>query len=158
MSQPTEIEIEVDGTPHRVTAEAGMPLLWVLRDLLGITGPKYGCGIGMCGVCTVHLGGRAVRSCQVPLGSVTEPVTTIAGLGDAEAPHPVQAAWIAHQVAQCGYCQPGQVMQAAALLARDPAPSDATIRAEMAGNLCRCAAYPRILAAVRDAAARMRGS
>ena len=149
----------VNGTSHDIEVDPDMPLLWVLRDQLGITGPKYGCGVAMCGACTVHLDGRAVRACQVPAGTLEGArITTIEGLGTPEAPDPVQAAWIELQVAQCGYCQSGQFMQAAALLAEVPDPSDADIDAAMSGNLCRCATYPRIRAAIRAAARRMEAS
>jgi isoquinoline 1-oxidoreductase alpha subunit len=153
------MRLRVDGALHELDVEADMPLLWVLRDELGITGPKYGCGIAQCGACTVHLDGAAVRACQLPAAAADgAEIVTIEGLGTPDAPHPVQEAWIAHQVAQCGYCQSGQIMQAAALLAATPAPSDAEIAAAMAGNLCRCGTYPRIRAAIRTAAARMRES
>lgn len=148
------MRLVVNGVAHELDVEPEMPLLWVLRDELGITGPKFGCGIGLCGACTVHVGGTAVRSCSVSVGSVSQPVTTIEGLGSPETPHPVQQAWIDEQVAQCGYCQSGQVMSAAALLASTPNPSDAEIDQAMGGNLCRCATYPRIRAAIHRAAAR----
>jgi isoquinoline 1-oxidoreductase alpha subunit len=135
-----------------------MPLLWVLRDVLGLTGTKYGCGIAQCGACTVHVDGVATRSCQVALGDVWGPVTTIEGLGTPAAPHPVQAAWIAAQVAQCGYCQSGQIMQAASLLAEVAEPTDEEIDDAMSGNLCRCGSYPRIREAVRAAARAMKGA
>jgi len=150
------MQLLVNGTPHTVTVEDEMPLLWVLRDVLNITGPKYGCGIAQCGACTVHIDGAAVRSCQVAVGDVWGAVTTIEALASDAALHPVQAAWIDHQVAQCGYCQSGQMMQAADLLARNPAPSDAEIDDAMAGNLCRCGTYPRIRAAIHAAAAALR--
>lgn len=146
------MQITVDGTTHDVTVEEDMPLLWLLRDELGYLGPKYGCGIGHCGACTVHLDGIAVRACQVTAAEIAgADITTIEGLGTPDAPHPVQAAWIAEQVAQCGYCQAGQIMQAASLLATNPAPTDDQIDAAMSGNLCRCATYPRIRAALRRA-------
>ncbi|WP_149779846.1 (2Fe-2S)-binding protein [Roseovarius litoreus] len=147
------MKLTVDGTDHELDIETEMPLLWVLRDELGLTGVKYGCGIAQCGACTVHIDGQAVRSCQVAAGDVWGPVTTIHGLGTPETLHAVQAAWITHQVAQCGYCQSGQIMQAAALLATTPAPDDADIDDAMSGNLCRCGTYPRIRAAVKTAAA-----
>ncbi|MGR3462496.1 MAG: (2Fe-2S)-binding protein [Roseovarius sp.] len=151
------MRLTVNGTEHTLgDLEPEMPLLWALRDVLGIRGPKYGCGIAQCGACTVHIDGLAVRSCQVPVGDVWGDVTTIEGLGAPEAPHPVQAAWIAHQVAQCGYCQSGQIMQAASLLAEVPEPGDAEIDDAMSGNLCRCGTYPRIRAAVKAAARAMR--
>ncbi|TFL17345.1 (2Fe-2S)-binding protein [Jannaschia formosa] len=147
------MRITVNGTDHEVDVEEDMPLLWLLRDELGIHGSKYGCGIGACGACTVHLDGLAVRACQVWSGDAAgAEVTTIEGLGTEAAPHPVQQAWIDLQVAQCGYCQPGQVMQAAALLAEVPDPTDRQIEDAMGGNLCRCATYPRIRAAIRRAA------
>ncbi|THD84273.1 (2Fe-2S)-binding protein [Aliigemmobacter aestuarii] len=148
----------VNGTPREVDVEPDMPLLWLLRDVLGLTGTKYGCGIAACGACTVHLNGAPVRACQTLAGDLEgAEVVTIEGLGTPAAPHPLQLAWIDHQVAQCGYCQSGQIMQAAGLLAQNPAPSDAEIIEAMDGNLCRCGTYPRILAAVRDAAGRMGG-
>ena len=147
------MRITVNGTAHELDVEPDMPLLWLLRDELGIHGPKYGCGIGQCGACTVHLDGVAVRACQVWAEDVgTAAVTTIEGLGTPEAPNPVQQAWIDLQVAQCGYCQPGQVMQAASLLAETPDPTEREIEDAMGGNLCRCASYPRIKAAIRRAA------
>ncbi|MCK0167723.1 (2Fe-2S)-binding protein [Jannaschia sp. S6380] len=146
------MQITVDGTPHDIEVEGDMPLLWLLRDELGYLGPKYGCGIAACGACTVHLDGLAVRACQITAAEVEGArITTIEGLGTPEAPHPVQAAWIDEQVAQCGYCQSGQIMQAASLLALNPAPTDAEIDAAMSANLCRCATYPRIRAAIRRA-------
>jgi isoquinoline 1-oxidoreductase alpha subunit len=129
-----------------------------LRDELGITGPKYGCGIAQCGACTVHVDGLAVRSCQLRAADVNGNVTTIEGLGTPEALHVVQAAWVEHQVAQCGYCQSGQIMQAASFLELNPEPTDDQIDAAMSGNLCRCGTYPRIRAAVHSAAARLRGA
>ena len=145
--------LTVNGTAHLVELPGDMPLLWVLRDALGLTGTKYCCGVAACGACTVQIEGQAVRSCQVALSDVWGPVTTIEGLGTPTALHALQQAWIDHQVAQCGYCQSGQIMQAADLLAVTPAPTDADIDAAMAGNLCRCGTYPRIRAAVHAAAA-----
>lgn len=142
-----------------ITAEmsADTPLLWVIRDEAGLTGTKYGCGIGMCGACTVHLNGKAMRSCVTPLSAVEgAEITTIEGL-DPKGAHPVQIAWQELQVPQCGYCQPGQIMQAAAALKDNPDISDADIDAQMTGNLCRCMTYPRIRAAVRQAANTMKG-
>jgi isoquinoline 1-oxidoreductase alpha subunit len=148
--------LTVNGTPHTVDLPPDMPLLWVLRDALHLTGTKYGCGVAACGACTVHLDGVAVRSCQTALGDVgAAQVTTIEGLGQPATLHAVQAAWVEHQVAQCGYCQSGQIMQAASLLAENPAPTDADIDAAMEGNLCRCGTYPRIRAAIHDAAKRL---
>ncbi len=150
------MKLRVNDTIHQVDVEPDMPLLWVLRDELGITGPKYGCGIARCGACTVHVDGMAVRSCQMPVEEAEgKAITTIEGLGTPDALHAVQEAWIEHQVAQCGYCQSGQIMQAAALLAENPAPSDTEIDAAMSGNLCRCGTYPRIRAAIHDAASKM---
>ena len=146
------MRLNVNGRPHEVEVEAEMPLVWVLRDELGITGPKFGCGIGFCGACTVHIDGQPQRACVMPVGAVQGAVTTIEGLGTPEALHAVQQAWITHQVAQCGYCQSGQIMAAAALLARNATPSDADIDAAMASHLCRCGTYPRIRAAVKTAA------
>lgn len=149
------MKLTVNGTEHEVDVEPEMPLLWVLRDELNIKGPKYGCGIAQCGACTVHVDGMAVRSCQLPVGDLEGEVTTIEGLGTPESLHAVQTAWVAHQVAQCGYCQSGQIMQAAALLDLNPAPTDAEIDAVMSGNLCRCGTYPRIRAAIHDAAQKL---
>jgi isoquinoline 1-oxidoreductase alpha subunit len=143
----------LNGQDVEVAVPDGMPLLWVLRDELGLTGTKYGCGIAQCGACTVHLDGEAVRSCQVPAADLDgREVVTIEGLGTPEALHPVQQAWIDKQVAQCGYCQSGQIMQAADLLKRNGNPSDEDIDSAMNGNLCRCGTYPRIREAIRAAA------
>jgi len=150
------MKLTVDGKDHVVEVEAEMPLLWVLRDELGITGPKFGCGIAACGACTVHVNGAAVRSCSVPVSAVQGQVTTIEGLGRPGTLHAVQQAWIEHQVAQCGYCQSGQIMTAAAFLKSEPYPSDEQIDQAMSGNLCRCGTYPRIRQAVKTAAAHMR--
>ena len=150
--------LTVNGNEYEVDVDETMPLLWVLRDELGITGPKYGCGIAQCGACTVHVDGVAVRSCQLAIGDLEGEVTTIEGLGTPQALHAVQAAWIEHQVAQCGYCQSGQIMQAASLLDMNPDPSDEEIDRVMSGNLCRCGTYPRIRAAVKTAGAKMRGA
>lgn len=149
------MQIIVNNSEYQVDVEPDMPLLWVLRDVLDITGPKYGCGIAQCGACTVHVDGVAMRSCQLPVGDLDGVVTTIEGLGTPDALHAVQAAWIEHQVAQCGYCQSGQIMAAAALLAKNPTPTNADIDDEMSGNLCRCGTYPRIRAAVKTAAANL---
>ena len=150
------MQLTINGADHSLDdLEPEMPLLWALRDVLGIKGPKYGCGIAQCGACTVHIDGQAVRSCQVAVGDVWGPVTTIEGLGTPDAPHPVQAAWIEAQVAQCGYCQSGQIMQAASLLTETPDPTDEDIDDAMSGNLCRCGTYPRIRAAIKTAAKSM---
>ena len=150
------ISLTVNGAARTLDLPPDMPLLWALRDGLNLTGTKYGCGVAACGACTVHVDGVAVRSCQTMLGDVAGAfVTTIEGLGTPQALHAVQAAWLEHQVAQCGYCQSGQIMQAASLLSENPAPSDADIDDALSGNLCRCGTYPRIRAAVHDAARRM---
>ena len=149
------VEFQLNGKAVSVDVDPDTPLLWVLRDGLGLTGTKYGCGIAQCGACTVHMDGMAVRACQIRLADVAGEVTTIEGLGTPDDPHPVQAAWIEQQVAQCGYCQSGQIMQAASLLAQNTDPSDADIDRAMSGNLCRCATYPRIRAAIRSAAIRI---
>ncbi len=152
------ITLTVNGQLQTLDLPDDMPLLWVLRDGLNLTGTKFGCGIASCGACTVHLNGEAVRSCQVPLSDAAgAQITTIEGLGNPAAMHAVQEAWVAAQVAQCGYCQSGQIMQAAALLSTTPDPTDADIDVAMEGNLCRCGTYPRIRAAVKDAAQRMKG-
>jgi aerobic-type carbon monoxide dehydrogenase small subunit (CoxS/CutS family) len=144
--------INVNGQPREVNADPAMPLLWALREMLGLTGTKYGCGIAQCGACTVHLDGQAVRSCSIPLSAVgTKAVVTIEGLST-DGSHPVQRAWVAQQVPQCGYCQSGQIMSAAALLASKPSPTDADIDRAMAGNICRCGTYQRIRAAIHQAA------
>lgn len=151
------MQLNVDGKVHEVDVEPDMPLLWVLRDELGITGPKYGCGIAACGACTVHMNGLAIRSCSLPVSQVAGPVTTINGLGTPESMHAVQEAWVEHQVAQCGYCQSGQIMSAASLLTMNPSPSDEDIDNAMSANLCRCGTYPRIREAVKTAAAKLSG-
>jgi isoquinoline 1-oxidoreductase alpha subunit len=150
------MKLTVNGTEHDVDVLPEMPLLWVLRDELKLTGTKYGCGIAQCGACTVHIDGVAVRSCQVAIGDLDGDVTTVEGLGTPDAMHAVQEAWVAHQVAQCGYCQSGQIMQAASLILDRPDPSDDDIDLAMSGNLCRCGTYPRIRAAVKTAAATLR--
>ncbi len=149
------MQLKVNGKAVEVDVPDDMPLLWVLRDELGITGPKFGCGIAMCGACTVHVDGLAVRACVLRVGDVEGEVTTIEHLGSPDAMHAVQQAWVDHQVAQCGYCQPGQIMQAASLLSSNPTPSDSDIDHSMSGNLCRCATYPRIRAAIHEAAKRL---
>ena len=148
----------LNGRSMAVEVEAEMPLLWVLRDVLKLTGTKFGCGAGLCGACTVHVGGQAVRACMTPVSTVQgAQVTTIEGLGNGQ-DHPVQQAWLRHNVAQCGYCQPGQIMSASALLAENPNPSDEDIDRAMAGNLCRCGTYGRIRAAIHDAAGQVDSS
>ena len=148
------IELNVNGEVRRVDVEPAMPLLWVIREQLGLTGTKFGCGIAQCGACTVHLDGSAVRSCVTPVGAVAgRTVTTLEGLGEDGKLHPVQQAWIDEQVPQCGYCQSGQIMSASALLASNPAPNDAEIDAAMRGNICRCGTYGRIRRAIKRAAA-----
>jgi isoquinoline 1-oxidoreductase alpha subunit len=144
------INLTINGRPYTVDVPGEMPLLWVIRDIIGLTGTKYGCGIQECGACTVHVDGVAKRSCGLPVGKVRGEVTTIEGLG-ADGDHPVQTAWIAHNVPQCGYCQSGQIMQAAALLGENSSPSDTDIDAAMAGNICRCGTYQRIRAAIKSA-------
>jgi len=151
------MQLTVNGKRHDLDIEPEIPLLWVLRDELGITGPKYGCGAGLCGACTVHVDGAAVRSCSIAAGEVRGSVTTIEGLGTPKMPHAIQRAWIEHQVAQCGYCQSGQMMTAAALLSGNPNPSDSDIADAMSGNLCRCGTYPRIRHAVKTAAKMTKG-
>ncbi|TDT43137.1 isoquinoline 1-oxidoreductase alpha subunit [Halospina denitrificans] len=144
--------LRVNGTDHEIHSDGETPLLWVLRDELGLKGSKFGCGIGQCGACTVHIDGRAMRSCITPVQEVSAPVTTIEGLATEAGLHPVQEAWIDHNVPQCGYCQSGQVMSAVALLEEEPNPDDERIRRFMSGNLCRCGTYPRIHAAIRAVA------
>jgi len=144
--------LNINGQPRDVTAEADTPLLWVLRGELKLTGTKYGCGMALCGACTVHLDGEPVRGCVTPLSAVgARNITTIEGL-QGKVADAVQAAWLKLDVVQCGYCQSGQVMAAAALLSKNPAPSDADIDTALAGNLCRCGTYPRIRAAIHEAA------
>ena len=150
------MQLLVNGKSYNVDVEDDMPLLWVLRDELGIHGPKYGCGIAQCGACTVHIDGESVRSCSYAVGDVDGEITTIEGLGTPDALHAVQAAWITHQVAQCGYCQSGQIMEAAAFLATNDNPTDMDIDDAMSANLCRCGTYPRIRAAIKSAAATLR--
>ena len=147
------MNLRVNGSNHEVDAPAEMPLLWVLRDLLGMTGTKFGCGIAQCGACTVHVDGAPRRACVTPVGSVAgKAITTIEGLS-ADGNHPVQRAWAELDVVQCGYCQSGQIMSAAALLTAKPDPTDADIDAALSGNICRCGTYQRIRAAVHRAAA-----
>ena len=143
--------LRINGETYEADLPDDVPLLWVLRDAFGLTGTKYGCGVAACGACTVHIDGTAMRSCQVTLGDVDGEITTIEGLATTDMAI-LQQSWIDHQVAQCGYCQSGQLMQAASLLADNPNPSDAEIDAAMNGNLCRCGTYPRIRRAIHDAA------
>jgi nicotinate dehydrogenase subunit A len=146
------VTITVNGKRHTVAAPNDTPLLYVLRNELNLTGPKFGCGLGQCGACTVHVGDVATRSCVMPVSAVQAPVTTIEGLGTPAKPHAMQTVFIAEQAGQCGYCIPGMVMSATALLMRRPKPSDSEIRAALDGNLCRCGSHMRILRAVRRAA------
>ena len=147
------MQLTVNGADIEIDAEPEMPLLWALRDKAGILGPKFGCGIAACGACTVLVDGEPVRSCVMPVGQVSGEVTTIDGLADGDTLHAVQQAWLDEQVAQCGYCQAGQIMSAVALLEWTPNPTDEDIDNAMAGNLCRCGTYPRIRAAIKRAAA-----
>ena len=150
------IHLKVNGIAHEVDVEPDAPLLWVLRDELGLTGTKFGCGIAACGACTVHVNGKAVRSCSVPASSVADAqITTIEGLGGDEGLNPVQRAWIEHQIPQCGYCQSGMIMAVSAFLAANPAPTDEQL-AEAVTNICRCGTYPRIRAAVHSLSASKR--
>jgi isoquinoline 1-oxidoreductase alpha subunit len=152
------MKLDVNGAPKEVDADGEMPLLWVLRDVLGYTGTKFGCGMAQCGACTVHLDGKAVRSCVLPLSAAAgKKVTTIEGLS-ADGTHPVQQAWAEMDVVQCGYCQSGQIMTAAALLSQKPDPTDDEIDLAMAGNVCRCGTYQRVRDAVRRAAATRRAA
>jgi isoquinoline 1-oxidoreductase subunit alpha len=145
--------LTINGAQHSVDVPEEMPLLWVLRDVLGMTGTKFGCGVALCGACTVHLDGVAIRSCQLPVGAIgNRAITTIEGVGQTAAGAKIQKAWLDLEVIQCGYCQPGQIMSAAALLAGNPAPDDADIDAAMAGNICRCGTYVRIRDGIKRAA------
>jgi isoquinoline 1-oxidoreductase subunit alpha len=147
------LTININGGDHEIDAPDDMPLLWALRDLLGLTGTKFGCGIAQCGACTVHIDGRPVRSCVLPVGAILgRKITTIEAIGATNAGKMIQEAWLGHEVVQCGYCQSGQIMAATALLARNPTPDDAAIDAAMAGNICRCGTYSRIRAAIKAAA------
>ncbi len=146
-------ELDINNKKYAVEADPDIPLLWVLRDILGLTGTKFGCGGGYCGACTVHKNGNAIRSCIAPVSSINSAkITTIEGLSSGETLHPVQNAWIDKQVSQCGYCQPGQIMSAVALLGKNPAPTDKDIDNAMNGNLCRCGTYQRIRQAIHAAA------
>ena len=152
------ISLNINGVQREVEADADMPLLWALRDILQLTGTKYGCGIAQCGACTVHLDGQPIRSCSIPVSAaVGSRITTIEGLAKGEELHPVQKAWIELDVVQCGYCQSGQIMSAVALLETNTNPSDVDIDAAMNGNICRCGTYPRIRAAIKRAAELKRG-
>jgi len=152
------VAFKVNGKPVKAQSEKDTPLLWVLRDELGLTGTKFGCGAALCGACTVHVNGHPARSCQTPLSNVAgTDIKTIEGLSP-RSDHPLQQAWIKHDVPQCGYCQSGQLMSAAALLAQNKNPSDADIDAAMSGNLCRCGTYGRVKAAIKDAAATLRAA
>jgi isoquinoline 1-oxidoreductase alpha subunit len=147
------IDLKINGETHSVDVPADMPVLWVLRDVLGLTGTKFGCGIAQCGACTVHMDGQPVRSCMLPAGAVgNAAITTIEAVGASPAGAKVQKAWLDKEVVQCGYCQSGQIMSAAALLQQTPKPTDADIDAAMAGNICRCGTYVRIRAAIHAAA------
>lgn len=152
------ISFNLNGTTVSVNAEPDTPLLWVIRDEVGLTGTKFGCGAALCGACTVHLNGSPIRSCQTPVSAVAgKKVATVESLS-ADNSHPLQKAWVKHQVPQCGYCQSGQLMSATALLAKNKNPSDTDIDNAMSGNLCRCGTYNRIRAAIKDAAAEMRNA
>jgi aerobic-type carbon monoxide dehydrogenase small subunit (CoxS/CutS family) len=153
----SRIELRVNGASHTVDVEPSTPLLYVLRNDLGLTGPRYGCGLGQCGACTVIIGGAAVRSCVTATSAVKGEVTTLEGLATNGALHPVQQAWIEEQVPQCGFCQNGQILTAKVLLDRNPRPTDAQIREAMNRNLCRCMTYYRIQAAIKRAATRLAG-
>jgi isoquinoline 1-oxidoreductase alpha subunit len=147
------ITLVINGQPHDADVPSDMPLLWVLRDVIGLTGTKFGCGIAACGACTVHLDGHAIRSCVTPVSAVGgKPITTIEAIGGTPAGKRIQAAWVALDVPQCGYCQSGQIMSASALLADKPNPTDADIDGAMSGNICRCGTYVRIRAAIKQAA------
>jgi len=148
----SKFTLSVNGETHQVDVDPQMPLLWVLRDTLKLTGTKFGCGISQCGACTVHVNGTPMRSCVLPVSAVSGSITTIEGLSNGNELHPLQTAWIEHDVPQCGYCQSGQIMSAAALLATNKKPSDDDIDQAMAGNFCRCGTYVRIRAAVHTAA------
>ena len=147
------ITLRINGKAHTVNAPPDMPLLWALRDVIGLTGTKFGCGMALCGACTVHLDGQPIRSCVTPVGAVgSKNVTTIEGIGTNPSARKIQQAWLDLEVVQCGYCQSGQIMSAAALLSNKPHPTDADIDAGMSGNICRCGTYPRIRAAIQHAA------
>ncbi len=145
------ITLLINNKKHNIDVDPKMPLLWAIRDVVGLTGTKYGCGMAQCGACTVHLDGNPVRSCSIPVSAIgTKSITTVEGLSDDNS-HPVQQAWISEQVPQCGYCQSGQIMAATALLKKNPTPSDKDIEASMQGHICRCGTYPRIKSAIKKA-------
>jgi isoquinoline 1-oxidoreductase alpha subunit len=144
--------LRINGREQDLDVPDGMPLLWVLRDVLGLTGTKFGCGVALCGACTVHVDGRPIRSCITPVASIADKaITTIEAIGETPSGKKIQQAWLSLEVVQCGYCQPGQIMSAAALIEHNPNPSDAEINAAMSGNICRCGTYPRIRAAIKHA-------
>jgi isoquinoline 1-oxidoreductase subunit alpha len=146
------VTLQINGKEHELDVPDDMPLLWALRDVVGLTGTKFGCGVALCGACTVHLDGRAIRSCITPVASVAgKPITTIEAIGESSSGKKIQQAWLNIEVVQCGYCQSGQIMSAAALIESNPNPSDAEIDAAMSGNICRCGTYPRIRAAIKQA-------
>jgi len=146
------VTLQVNGKEHELDVPDDMPLLWALRDVVGLTGTKFGCGVALCGACIVHLDGRAIRSCITPVGSVAgKPITTIEAISETSSGNKIQQAWLNIEVVQCGYCQSGQIMSAAALIENNPNPSDAEIDAAMSGNICRCGTYPRIRAAIKQA-------
>jgi isoquinoline 1-oxidoreductase alpha subunit len=153
----SSINLTVNNARYKIEAEEDMPLLWAIRDLVGLKGTKYGCGIAQCGACTVHLDGVPVRSCQIPVGSISkkQKINTIEGLGSPEAMHAVQEAWVEEQVPQCGYCQSGQIMSAVALLADNPKPTEEDITSYMNGHLCRCGTYDRIKKAINRASGQL---
>jgi isoquinoline 1-oxidoreductase alpha subunit len=145
--------LRINGKDHQLDVPDDMPLLWVLRDVIGLTGTKFGCGVALCGACTVHVDGRPVRACILPVANLEgRAITTIEGIGETASGKKIQKAWLNVEVVQCGYCQSGQIMSAAALLARNPNPTDADIDLSMSGNICRCGTYPRIRAAIKEAA------
>ena len=150
--------LTVNGKDHNIEADPDTPLLWILRDVVGLVGTKYGCGIAQCGACTVHLDGQPIRSCSYRLGDIKGEITTIEGLSSDQGLHAIQEVWINEQVAQCGYCQSGQIMSAVALLSAIPQPTDEDIDRAMYGNLCRCGTYPKIRSAIHAAAAKLAGS
>jgi isoquinoline 1-oxidoreductase alpha subunit len=150
------LKLTLNGKPMSLDADPQMPLLYAIRDIAELTGTKFGCGMGLCGACTVHLDGEAIRSCVTPLSAAQDKaITTIEGLGSDQALHPLQAAWVANKVPQCGYCQSGQIMSAAALLDKNASPSDSDIEEAMEGNICRCGTYPRIKKAIKEAASNL---